>query len=287
LSPEQQITELLAEAEKNSSANECYEALYNYEEILKVDPENYQAWYGKGDMMIYTMKMEKLIKPDEVLLCFDKAENFCPEEERPALKKEISVSLSNLADESYKQLESWKNQNLRSEIAWNEFLERSKDVIAIIQKGIDYDASNTELYKNFCYILKSVLAGIRYEVAEEISTGHVIVTHENKIDDEYKKYLEEQLQIYTEYLNKKDKTFLESSDQNISENKIADQRKKIRNKYRKIWAVPAAIFILFIKLLFNSPELILVFSFVIFGFFWGIAEIMFRANDPFKNTNKN
>jgi len=70
---ESEVADLTTKAKERISAGEYSDAEYFFKQITKIDPNNWQAWYGRG------LCFKRLLSYERAIYCFDQVSKINPE----------------------------------------------------------------------------------------------------------------------------------------------------------------------------------------------------------------
>lgn len=154
---ENSTANLMMIAEQVKAAGNFEEAFNYYSKVLEVDPNNYKAWFGKGECA-GSLSTIKTFRLDEMLKYMELSVNLAPNNEKEALRylaakriNNIAISYFNLVKEHFHEFKTVSN-------AGTEYLGRCLKVVEALENALGlFVPTNRDIMENLIFISEDVL----------------------------------------------------------------------------------------------------------------------------------
>lgn len=185
------IKNLLDLGETAFQGEEYEEASNYFNKILEVDPQNYNAWSRKGDILSLTSTFQEP-KLNGMITAYKKAIEYTPKEKKEEML-EYSANLSQMgAFTYYNKIEDYLEKYVSLQGTWEDYLDRCLKTIELLEFANECDPYDTDIIEEIIRICKgNIECKIVYE--DENSSKY-----KKKITpDYYKKKLKDKMNLFT------------------------------------------------------------------------------------------
>lgn len=169
------------------------EAYGYYTKILELDPENYEAWFGKGESAGWQSTLADFRLP-EVITGIENAVKFCPQDKKDEIKLKGANVLNKLAI-------AYNNLNLEhffkygsGEGVGEEFYRRCEVILSALELAHSYDPFSKQILDNIISLCKLQIEGVNYkdftEYGETIRVSHVTPQYESILRAKMNEYID-------------------------------------------------------------------------------------------------
>lgn len=179
------LFELALSAEVAGNYSEAYDY---YNKILEIDPKNANAWKGKGSAAGWLSRLSGF-RFAELLVAHSNALKYSDEDQRPALKREIAITMNQVATACYELARKHLLEFVTVNNSWEEYLTHCFRIIIMYEAAHDYDPDNAVIAKNIVRLCTDNIEGVMYtDPYGGNGIWHLSDDHESRLRELLQKY---------------------------------------------------------------------------------------------------
>lgn len=261
---ENNLPQLLKLASYSASAGNYNEAYYYYSNALELEAKNSEAWLGKAEALTHIAAFQNLLEPNEILSYFKNALDNTPEQEKRKTAIKIAGTIARFASGLYRNVQSQKDNYLENDGEWKNYIERCGKIITTLEKAIEYNPDEPQIYRTIHEIAYANLDGITCMVTKFNGSKKVTFKKTNFIAPDYKSYLEKKLEYYEGILKTKDTAYIQKIDAQRIAKKLDNEKKKLLSRCMVTSVIACGILGTIITAIINPAEIKKSFASVLF-----------------------
>jgi tetratricopeptide (TPR) repeat protein len=193
----------LARAAKE--ADNHNEAYSYYTKVLELDPENYEAWFGKGESAGWTSTLLQFRLP-EMLTAFQKTLEYVSPDKKPELTQQIAAAINSIAIAYYHLAKGQLNEYISLDNTWRDYLDHCGVVIKALERAHGYAPDDRQIIENIVFICKDNVEGVEYSDKYDTIEG-MPKTKVVSISEQYETTLREKIGTYEGKLKQMDPSY--------------------------------------------------------------------------------
>ena len=137
------------------------EAFNYYTRVLEVDPQNYEAWFGKGEAAGWLSTLADF-RMSEMLTDIENAIKNAPEEIKGNLKNRSADSISSMSIAYYRLMREHLLKFIALENTWETYVDQCKILLQILEYAHKLSPRNRTIMENIIDICGDLTKGVKY-----------------------------------------------------------------------------------------------------------------------------
>ncbi len=196
---------ILARAAEDAGNHE--EAYGYFTEALEIDPENYEAWFGKAVAAGWMSTLARFRMP-EMTQGIWKATDYSPEDKKEELRSKACVSLNDVTVAYHNLAREHLIECVPNDAdLWVEYLEQCETILSVLEVAYEYDPENLQVMKNIINVCKDNIEGIEYLDNTKLDPFGYPVSRLRDCGPEYEAILKEKMALYEEQIEKHEPSY--------------------------------------------------------------------------------
>lgn len=156
------VENLMGLARTAATASNHKEAYDYYTKVLELQPENCEAWFGKGESAGWLSDLNNF-RFSEMSACFNKAIEFAPEDKQQETRARAATSVNDVAIACH----TISRKHLIEIISfaansWQEYLNRCGAVVSALEIAYTFAPDNKQIVENLIHIYKDNIEGVKF-----------------------------------------------------------------------------------------------------------------------------
>jgi tetratricopeptide (TPR) repeat protein len=193
----------LSELARSAAAAGNFEEAYSYwTKVLEIQPQNSEAWMGKGTAAGWLSKMVSF-RFAEMLVAFENAIKFAKNsDETTRLRAESAYALNNVATAFYSMSRKHLLEFVTVPNIWPDYLDQCGQIINLYEAAHTYAPTDQNIIGNVIHLCKDNIEGVSYRDPYENNIPKVW-----HLSDEYEARLRTLLRQYADKLKALDPSY--------------------------------------------------------------------------------
>jgi tetratricopeptide (TPR) repeat protein len=196
---------------KNASAAGNYsEAHGYYTKVLEVEPQNAEAWFGKGTSAGWQSNL-KGFRFREMLIAYDNAINCSQANSVGKMRLACARLLNEVANACCSMSQKHAAEFITVPNVWGEHMHRSLEIISVYEAAHRYAPHERAIMKNIIAVCVDLIQGVKYEeLVPGTSYKGSKVVH---LSDEYEQTMRGTITAYARKIQELDPNYVEPNPQ--------------------------------------------------------------------------
>jgi tetratricopeptide (TPR) repeat protein len=150
---------LATTAKKSRNNQEAYDY---YNKVLELDPQNHEAWYGKGEAAGWLSTLNDFRLP-EMISGVEKAVEYAPVDKKENIKAEAAQMMNNITIAFFRISSNHVFEYGSTGNAGQEFLNRCGLMINALEIAHSYAPNDAPILDNLIFLCKFQVEGVEYK----------------------------------------------------------------------------------------------------------------------------
>ncbi len=196
------LANLMKLARTAANANNYQEAYGYYTKVLEVDPNNVEAWFGKGEAAGWMSTLRDFRIP-EMVTGFENAVEFAQEDHKAEVRKRAGGAINVIVVAYYELARKHLNEFIALSNTWQEYLNQCTLMLAALEKAHEYDPNDKTTIENIIFICKDNIEGVKYNDPYDNNFSKVVY-----LSDEYETIMRTKMDKYAWNMRKLDPSYV-------------------------------------------------------------------------------